>query len=142
MGESDDLNVQNPLEDVDLLIAPHHGRASGRSYEFLDVLRPKLTLFGNASAEHLAYYAWNNRELPFITNNQAGCIVINADTPSLDLYITNEVFAKKLSPYAFYSEVFRAHYCKGIKPTLLSKTGRNLAAHVANGSFACPEPEF
>ena len=25
---------------------------------------------------------------------------------------------------------------------LLSKTGRNLAAHVANGSFACPEPEF
>jgi hypothetical protein len=26
--------------------------------------------------------------------------------------------------------------------TLLSKTGKNLAAHVANGSFACPELEF
>jgi hypothetical protein len=26
--------------------------------------------------------------------------------------------------------------------SLLSKTGRNLAAPVANGSFACPELEF
>ena len=31
------------VSDVALLIAPHHGRKSGRSYEFLDYVRPKLT---------------------------------------------------------------------------------------------------
>ena len=33
--------------DVDLLVAPHHGRKSGRSYDFLDALNPTLTFFGN-----------------------------------------------------------------------------------------------
>ena len=41
------------VEDVDLLIAPHHGRSSGRSYDFLDVLNPSMTFFGNARSEHL-----------------------------------------------------------------------------------------
>ena len=55
---------RNEVADVDLLIAPHHGRDSGRSYEFLDVLRPTLTFFGNARSEHLAYSAWRNRGFP------------------------------------------------------------------------------
>ena len=50
------------VTDVDLLIAPQHGRKSGRSYDFLDYVNPKLTLFGYAPAEHLAYGAWNYRE--------------------------------------------------------------------------------
>lgn len=36
------------VDNVDLLIAPHHGRDSGRSYKFLDTLKPTLTFFGNA----------------------------------------------------------------------------------------------
>ena len=51
-------NHKDLVTDIDLLIAPHHGRKSGRSYQFLDVLRPRLTFFGNARAEHLAYSAW------------------------------------------------------------------------------------
>ena len=62
-------NYENDVRDVDLLIAPHHGRKSGRSYEFLDVLNPAMTFFGNARSEYLAYSAWNCRNLPRITNN-------------------------------------------------------------------------
>ena len=43
------------VTNIDLLIAPHHGRDSERSYDFLDVLKPKMTFFGNANSEHLAY---------------------------------------------------------------------------------------
>ena len=42
--------------------------------------------------------------------------------------------------------IFRVWRRKNVKRiysvSLLSKTGRNLTAHVANGSFACPELEF
>ena len=54
-GDSHDRTWEFILEEysqdvsnVDLFIAPHHGRKSGRSYEFLDALRPSLTLFGKA----------------------------------------------------------------------------------------------
>ena len=77
---------------VDLLIAPHHGRKSGRSYDFLDYVNPKLTFFGCASSEHLAYNAWNYRKLTHITNNQCGCIVAEG-YDAMHIYIENSTFA-------------------------------------------------
>ena len=85
---------QSDVTDIDLLIAPHHGRASGRSYEFLNVLKPKLTFFGNAQSEHMAYSAWRNRGLKFITNNQANCMIVDVKRGRLDVYVTNETFAR------------------------------------------------
>jgi competence protein ComEC len=102
------------LKGIDLLIAPHHGRKSGRSYDFLDLLQPRMTFFGNASSEHLAYGAWNNRGLPFVTNNQAGNMVVSPTDSSLDLYVTNETFARKKNTYTFYSEGLRAWYVQEI----------------------------
>ncbi len=99
------------VENLDLLIAPHDGRDSDRSYEFLDVLKPKLTFFGNARSEHLAYDAWYARDLPFITNNQAGSMVIDASGDSLSLYVTHKPFAQSWNQNTFYSEKFRAYYC-------------------------------
>ena len=43
------------VTDIDLLIAPHHGRKSGRSYKFLSTLRPTLTFFSNARSDFIAY---------------------------------------------------------------------------------------
>ena len=103
------------VTDVDLLIAPHHGRKSGRSYEFLDTLRPALTFFGNARSEDLAYDAWRRRGLPFITNNQANCMVVDAAADAMKLYVTHEPFARTLNPYTFYSEEFRAYFCGSIQ---------------------------
>ena len=80
------------VSNVKLLIAPHHGRKSGRSYEFLDFVNPKLTLFGCASSEYLAYDAWNYRNLTHITNNQCGCIVAEGDE-EMNIYVENDTFA-------------------------------------------------
>jgi len=116
-GDSHDKTWEHILKehearvtDVDLLIAPHHGRDSERDWEFLDVVNPALTLFGNADSEHLAYGAWNYRGLPFITNNQADCIMVDVGTDTMDVYVTCEAFAKASNPYTFRSDTFKGHY--------------------------------
>ena len=106
---------EDDVRDVDLLVAPHHGRSSGRSYEFLDVLRPALTFFGNARSEHLAYSAWNYRGLPFVTNNQANCMVVDASATPMNLYVTNEAFARRVNPLTFYSATYRAWFAYAIE---------------------------
>lgn len=120
-GDSNDKTWEHILDqheeditNIDLLIAPHHGRMSGRSYDFLDTLNPKLTFFGNAKCEHLAYSAWNNRELPFITNNQAGCMVVEANSHSMDVYVTNQKFAEASNKRTFYSKNLLAWYFDSI----------------------------
>jgi len=92
------------VEDVDLLIAPHHGRKAGQDFSYLDTLNPKMTFFGNARSEHLAYSAWNNRDLEFVTNNQAGSMLVETDANDLDLYVTNENYARASNPDTFQSE--------------------------------------
>jgi len=89
-------HYKESVENCSILIAPHHGRKSGRSYEFLDVVKPKLTFFGCAPSENLAYDAWHYRELPIITNNQTGNIIGECSNGHIDLYIENRSFAEKL----------------------------------------------
>ena len=103
-------NFEDDVRDVDLLIAPHHGRNSGRSYEFLDVLRPTLTFFGNARSEHLAYGAWNYRQLPHVTNNQANCMVVDASETPMKFYVTNEAYARKVNAFTFYDQTMKAWF--------------------------------
>ena len=107
-------NWKDDVKDVDLLIAPHHGRKSDRSYKFLDTVNPKMTFFGNARSEHLAYDAWHHRKLEYITNNQANCMVVDCSGNNLTLYVTYEKFARKYNPYTRYSEKYDAWYLKEI----------------------------
>lgn len=79
--------------DCSFLLAPHHGRDSGRSFDFLDFLRPKLTVLGCAPSEHLSYDAWTTRGLDFITSNQAGNIVLSIQNGYYDVYIQNREYA-------------------------------------------------
>lgn len=101
-------HYKSDVTDIDLLIAPHHGRKSGRSYKFLDTLTPTLTFFGNARSEHLAYSAWRSRGLSIVTNNQANCMVVDASSTPMTLYVTHENYARQVSSYAFYSDSFKA----------------------------------
>ena len=79
--------------------------------DFLDVVNPGLTLFGNADSEHLAYGAWYCRDLPFITNNQAGCVGRRCGVRSYEcLRHLRSIFARASNPYTFHSDRFRAHY--------------------------------
>jgi competence protein ComEC len=134
-GDSHDATWEHILEnhaedvrDVDLLIAPHHGRKSDRSYDFLTVVNPTLTLFGNANSEHLAYNSWNYRKLPFITNNQANCIVIDTNVKPMAVYVTYETFARNSNPQTFYSQVHQAHYLSTIKTHAQLAASRLLSA--------------
>lgn len=90
-------NYSDLVENVDILIAPHHGRKSERNYDFLDILKPRITFFGNANSEHLAYDAWNKRNLLHIQNNQANCIIADIGPSAILFYVTNETFAQDFS---------------------------------------------
>lgn len=103
------------VQDVDLLIAPHHGRKSDRDYSFLDVLKPKMTFFGNAKSEYLAYSAWTYRKLPYITNNQANCMVVDAGDSHMPIFVTNETFARQQNPNTFFSTTFQGWFLSNIK---------------------------
>ena len=96
--------------NVDLLVTLHHGRKTGGNDEYLDVLKPKLTLFGNAKSQYLDYSSWNNRRLKKITNNQAGCIIIEIIDEKVEVYSTHEEFAKKYNDDTFYEKKFKAWY--------------------------------
>ncbi|RXK61777.1 MBL fold metallo-hydrolase [Lacibacter luteus] len=95
-------NHKEDVANVDVLFAPHHGRDSGRSYEFLKTVKPKVTLFGNASSKHLAYssYAASLR----ITNNQAGYIIMDISPEKVVLYVKNFEFARNFLHNRGWSE--------------------------------------
>lgn len=104
-------NHKEDVENIDLLIAPHHGRKTGGNEDYLDVLKPKLTLFGNAKSEYMDYNSWNNRGLDHITNNQANCVVIDTNgEEGMDVFCTYENFARKRTPNTYYNEVYDAWY--------------------------------
>jgi beta-lactamase superfamily II metal-dependent hydrolase len=102
------------VSNIDLLIAPHHGRDSDRSYDFLDIVQPTMTYFGNAPHEHLAYDAWNFRGLPFITNNQANCMIVEISDQEMSHYVTNQSYAEDVYENTFYSEHHQAWYIGAI----------------------------
>jgi len=107
------------VTNVDLLIAPHHGRKSSRSYKFLDTLKPTLTFFGNARSEHLAYDAWRSRGLSIVTNNQANCMVVAAGTNPMTLYVTHENFARRINSSTYFSDTYKAWYVGPITEGLI-----------------------
>jgi competence protein ComEC len=84
-------NFKQEVSNVDVLFAPHHGRDSGRNYDFLKTLNPRLTLMGNASHKHLAYSSYPQVR---ITNNQAGYVVLRIQEERFDVYVKNYEFAK------------------------------------------------
>lgn len=104
----------NDIRDIDILLAPHHGRKSGGNDYYLDILKPKLTLFGNAKSKYLDYNAWNKRRLTHITNNQAGSIIIEEIDDILKIYVTNKKFAKIYNSNLYYDEQYDAWYLGNI----------------------------
>ncbi len=103
-------NYEDDIKDCKILLAPHHGRKLD-NYDFLDIVKPTITFFGNASSKHLAYDAWSSRELPVITNNQAGSMVVDVSSTPMKLFITNETFAKEINSATYYSSIYKAYYC-------------------------------
>lgn len=99
-GDSNDKTWEYILEnhkglvsDTAVLFAPHHGRKSDRDYAFLDTVKPRVSFFGCAPSEHLAYSAWQNRDLLYFTNNQCGNIHIYPIDEKVKIFIENYNYA-------------------------------------------------
>ena len=87
------LNHNEEISNIDVLIAPHHGRDGNMDFSFLDVMKPKVTLFGNAQSKDLAYDAWNKKGLFHITNNQAGDIMLDFLSTGIEISVSHKTFA-------------------------------------------------
>lgn len=88
-------NHKQEISYIDVLVAPHHGRDSNKDFSFLDVMKPKLTLMGNAKSKFMAYNEWNERNLEHITNNQAGNVLIEFEGECMRVSVSNKTFADK-----------------------------------------------
>lgn len=93
------------ISNLDVLIAPHHGRDSDKDFTFLDVMKPKLTLVGNAKSQHLAYGKWDSRNLEHIQNNQGGNILIDIRNGEMFVSCSNKRFAEAYCKEKFNKDV-------------------------------------
>ncbi len=86
-------NHKDLVSNAAVLFAPHHGRKSERDYSFLDVVKPRISFFGCAPSEHLAYSAWQNRKLIYFTSNQCGNIRVCPIDKKIEVFIENYQYA-------------------------------------------------
>ena len=86
-------NHEDLVSDAAVLFAPHHGRKAEQDYSFLDVVKPRVSFFGCAPSEHLAYSAWQNRDLLYFTNNQCGNVHVYPENKKVKVYIENYKYA-------------------------------------------------
>ena len=101
-------NIEDDLEvgKVDLLFAPHHGRASGKIPKaILETLDPEIIIIGEAPSDHLNYYKGYNT----ITQNTAGDIVFDCLTGKVRIYTGNWYKANFLEQ-EFYCQLDGFYY--------------------------------
>lgn len=103
------------IQNVEVLIAPHHGRDSDRDREFINAVNPKLTLFGRAPAEHMMYNAWRSRKLAYITAAQAGTVMLDTSHDEMRVYVTNEGYARRNNPHTFFDHRMQAWFLQWFK---------------------------
>ena len=90
----DHLVANHPEEiaNIDILIAPHHGRDSGKDFSFLDTMKPQVTFFGNGASQEMAYPHWARRNLIMFTNNQAGNLLVELSALRFTIYSSYKTF--------------------------------------------------
>lgn len=104
----------NEVKDVDLMIAPHHGRDSNRKYDFLKITNPKLSLFGCVKQEDRADSNWKNQngKLDFIAVDDVGSVTVKIDNSEMKVYVANKESAMSKNGCDGYdSEIDAYFYC-------------------------------
>jgi beta-lactamase superfamily II metal-dependent hydrolase len=88
-GFMDDIEYDITLTPTDILFAPHHGRDTGRvPSSWLDEIRPRLIVVGEAPSEHLHYYPNYNT----ITQNSAGDITFECETGKTHIFVSSPTY--------------------------------------------------
>ena len=88
-------NHRSEVSNIDIFFAPHHGRDSDRDFEFLDIVKPRITILGNAESNQKADDQYRDKSLYKFSNTQAGNFKfeINSDN-KLEVYFSNKKFAE------------------------------------------------
>lgn len=75
---------------VDILLAPHHGRTSGKVPDkWLRKMSPSLIVIGNAPSEYLHYYS----DYDIITQNSAGDVLFQTDGNAVRIYVGESTYS-------------------------------------------------
>ncbi len=78
------------MDRANILFAPHHGRDSGKvPAKWLDEMKPRLIVIGEAPAEHLNYYEGYDT----ITQNSAGEITFECLGEKTHIYASNKNYS-------------------------------------------------
>lgn len=86
----DSITQDVDLPKTDILIAPHHGRKSGKvSKKFLEDIAPKIVIIGEASSDDIDYYAGYNT----ITQNRARNITMNLQSGVVHFYSSSTSYS-------------------------------------------------
>ena len=85
----DKINNKVTWPDVDILFAPHHGRASGKiPKSILEKMDPKIVVVGEAPSKNLNYYEGYNT----ITQNSAGTIYFECVANWVHIYVDSSTY--------------------------------------------------
>ena len=92
-------SISNELDlpRTNVLFAPHHGRDSGKvPAKILNRICPDIIVIGEGSSGHLNYY----QNYFTITQNSAGDITFKNENGAINVYCSNEQYAKDLGDKA------------------------------------------
>ena len=95
-GDLETSFMENIHEEIELrssaiIFAPHHGRKSGRlPQSWLDDLKPKIIVVGEAPSEHLEYYQNFNT----IKQNSAGDVTFDCDGTQIHIYCSSSNYTE------------------------------------------------
>lgn len=88
----DDIYSAIDLKPTAVVFAPHHGRKSGKLPDkWLDKIKPKIIIIGEAESRHLHYYSGYNK----ITQTKAGDITFSIDGSNIHCYASSEDYGKR-----------------------------------------------
>ena len=91
MGDLESAVMEEIVDEVelpktDILFTPHHGRKSGHvPKKWLDIMKPKVIVVGEAPSEDLNYYDSYNT----ITQNSAGDIEFDCDAGRVHVRVSS-----------------------------------------------------
>lgn len=97
------------LPSIDILLAPHHGRKSGKvPKKWLEQMTPEIIVMGEAPSENLDYAAYDNYNK--ITQNSAGDIIFDCLTKKVNIYVSKENYAVNFLDDENLSDKYDCHY--------------------------------
>ncbi len=102
----ENISGEIDLYPTDVVFAAHHGRKSGKiPNSWLDILKPKVIVLGEAPSRDLNYYSGYNT----LTQNRCGDITMEFSTGQIDFYVSEYGYGRRrwlkdygVSQYSYY----------------------------------------